>query len=71
MRALGRPVFGYSTMAVPFTQRSQDFSTTHGGAIASAGGVWRDADGVLIAQFGLTDNLMLETAIVGSGGQRQ
>ena len=32
MRALGRPVFGYSTTAVPFTQRSRDFAALHGGA---------------------------------------
>jgi len=37
--------------------------------LASAGGVWRDADGMLIEQFGLTDNLMLEAAIVASGGR--
>lgn len=69
MRALGRPVFGYSTTAAPFTQRSRNYAMTHGGAIGSAGGVWRDADGMLIEQFGLTDNLMLEAAIIGSGGQ--
>jgi nucleoside 2-deoxyribosyltransferase len=69
MRALGRPVFGYSTTAVPFTQRSRDFAAARGGAVAGAGGAWRDADGMLIEQFGLTDNLMLEAAIVGSGGR--
>ncbi len=69
MRALGRPVFGYSTTAVPFTQRSRDFSESRGGVVAGAGGIWHDADGMLIEQFGLTDNLMLEAAIVGSGGR--
>ncbi len=68
MRALGRPVFGYSTTAAPFTQRTRDFAATHGGAIGGSGGIWRDADDMLIEQFGLTDNLMLEAAIVGSGG---
>ncbi len=69
MRALGGSVFGYSTTAVPFTQRSRDFSASRGGAIAGAGDAWRDADGMLIEQFGLTDNLMLEAAIVGSVGR--
>jgi nucleoside 2-deoxyribosyltransferase len=68
MRALGRPVFGYSTTAAPFTRRTRDFAATHGGAIGGPGGIWRDADDMLIEQFGLTDNLMLEAAIVGSGG---
>ena len=69
MRALGRPVFGYSTTAALFTRRSRDFAAGHGGVVAGAGGAWRDADGMLIEQFGLTDNLMLEAAIVGSGGR--
>lgn len=69
MRALGRPVFGYSTTSVPFTERSRDFAMTHGGVVGGTGGIWRDADGMLIEQFGLTDNLMLPAAIVTSGGQ--
>jgi nucleoside 2-deoxyribosyltransferase len=69
MCALGRPVFGYSTTAAPFTQRSRDFAAAHGGAVADADRILRDADGMLIEQFGLSDNLMLEEAIVGSRGQ--
>jgi nucleoside 2-deoxyribosyltransferase len=68
MRALGRPVFGYSTIAAPFTHRSRDYAAAHGGAIAHSDSGLRDADGMLIEQFGLSDNLMLEAAIVGSGG---
>jgi nucleoside 2-deoxyribosyltransferase len=68
IRALGRPVFGYSTTAMPFTQRSRDFAMGHGGALAGRDRSLRDADGMLIEQFGLTDNLMLEAAVVGSGG---
>jgi nucleoside 2-deoxyribosyltransferase len=63
MRALGRPVFGYSTVAAPFTHRTREFAAAHGGMVAD-----RDVDGMLIEQFGLGDNLMLEAAIVGSGG---
>jgi nucleoside 2-deoxyribosyltransferase len=63
MRAIGRPVFGYSTVAAPFTHRTREFAAAHGGMVAD-----RDVDGMLIEQFGLGDNLMLEAAIVGSGG---
>jgi nucleoside 2-deoxyribosyltransferase len=68
MRALGRPVFGYATTATPFTQRTLDFATAHGGATTSADGLRRDADGMVIEQFGLFDNLMIEAGILGSGG---
>jgi nucleoside 2-deoxyribosyltransferase len=53
---------------MPFTQRSRDFAMGHGGALAGRDRSLRDADGMLIEQFGLTDNLMLEAAVVGSGG---
>jgi nucleoside 2-deoxyribosyltransferase len=68
MRALGRKVFGYSTTTAPFTHRTRDYAAAHGGAIAHRDASLRDADGMLIEQFGLADNLMLEAAIVGSGG---
>ena len=61
MRALGRPVFGYATTAVPFTHRTLDFVGVQGAGL-------RDAEGMLIEQFGLFDNLMIEAAIVSSGG---
>ena len=35
-RALGRVVFGYTNSAVPFTQRTLDYASTHGGAIAQS-----------------------------------
>jgi nucleoside 2-deoxyribosyltransferase len=68
MRALGRPVFGYSTTAVPFTQRSHQFAIARGDMIADTDGDWRDADGMLIERFDLSDNLMLEAAVIESGG---
>jgi nucleoside 2-deoxyribosyltransferase len=68
MRALGRPVFGYATTATPFTRRTLEFAAAHGGATAGADGFRRDADGMLIEQFGLFDNLMIEAGIVGTGG---
>jgi len=68
MRALGRPVFGYATTATPFTQRMLDFAAALGGATTGADGFSRDADGMLIEQFDLFDNLMIEAGILGSGG---
>jgi len=58
-RALGRPVFGYANVAERFTERTRAFTASNEGAC--------DADGLLIEQFGLFDNLMIEAAIVGSG----
>jgi nucleoside 2-deoxyribosyltransferase len=68
MRALGRPVCGYATTATPFTQRTLDHAAAHGGATTGADGLSRDAAGMVIEQFGLFDNLMIEAGILGSGG---
>ena len=68
MRALGRPVYGYATTAEPFTQRTLDFAAAHGGVTTDVDGFRRDADGLLIEQFGLFDNLMIEAGILASGG---
>ena len=68
MRALGRPVFGYATTAEPFTQRSLAFAASCGGAVEDDDRNWRDADRMLIEQFDLFDNLMIEAGIIGSGG---
>jgi len=67
-RALGRRVFGYANGIEKFTRRTLDFVAAHGGAVAGPNAIWHDADGLLIEQFGLFDNLMIETAIVDSGG---
>ncbi len=67
-RALGRVVFGYTNSAAPFTQRTLNYASTHGGAIASPGNIWRDGDGLLIEQFRRFDNLMIEGGLLGSGG---
>ena len=68
MRALGRPVYGYATTAEPFTRRTLDFAAAVGGVATSVDGLRRDADGLLIEQFGLFDNLMIEAGILDSGG---
>jgi nucleoside 2-deoxyribosyltransferase len=64
-RALGRKVFGWSNVATPFTERSIAASP---GAVRDAQGEWRDAEGNLIEAFGLADNLMIDAAILASGG---
>jgi nucleoside 2-deoxyribosyltransferase len=61
MRALGRPVFGWSNDSRPFAMRTRD----EGGLGAAA---THDARGLLIEDFGLVDNLMIDGAITASGG---
>lgn len=60
-RGLGLPVFGYATVTTPFLDR------TLSGMVArqDADGSWRDADGMLVEQFGLFDNLMIEGGLSG------
>lgn len=66
MRALGRPVFGYATMAQPFAGRTLDWIGPAGWRDET--GNWRDSAGMLVEDFGLFDNLMLDSAITASGG---
>lgn len=65
MRALGRPVFGWSNAAAPFAARTRAaFATTQ-----QADGSWRDGEGMLVEDFApLSDNLMIDGAIAASGG---
>jgi nucleoside 2-deoxyribosyltransferase len=64
-RGLGLPVFGYATVATGFLDRTL-YSVP--GARQAADGSWCDADGLLVEQFGLYDNLMIEGGITDSGG---
>jgi nucleoside 2-deoxyribosyltransferase len=67
MRALGRPVFGWSNCAEPFAARSRAFC---GDPAARPDGTWRDAEGMLLEDFPpLADNLMIDGAIAASGGR--
>lgn len=59
MRALNRPVFGWSNTSVPFDRRTA-------AAFGSIDG--RDAEGLAMEAFGCTDNLMIDGAIRSSGG---
>ena len=59
MRALGRPLFGWSNSSAPFTERTRAFLGITGE---------HDSDGMFIEAYGLTDNLMIDAAILASGG---
>ncbi len=63
MRALGRPVFGWSATAEPFADRTRRLYPTH-----RDGSVWRDAEELTVESFGCNDNLMIDGAVLASGG---
>ncbi len=63
-RALGLKVFGYATVREPFLERTRAAVT----AVAGKDGTWWDPDGLLVEQFGLFDNLMIEGGIADTGG---
>jgi nucleoside 2-deoxyribosyltransferase len=65
-RALGLPIFGYATTTEPFLPRT--LAALGSAAEARPDGSWHDGDGLLVEQFGLFDNLMIEGGITGSGG---
>jgi nucleoside 2-deoxyribosyltransferase len=64
-RGLGLRVFGYATVAAAFLDRTL---SSIGGVRQDRDGSWWDADGLLVEQFGLFDNLMIEGGITDSGG---
>lgn len=59
MRALGRPVFGYTHAPGPYRARVQT---------QCDGTVLRDMEGLEVEDYDLADNLMLEGAIAAAGG---
>jgi nucleoside 2-deoxyribosyltransferase len=66
MRALGRPVFGYSNVARRFGSRTL---AALGRAVRRRpDGAWEDAEGMAVEEFDRHDNLMLEGGIHASGG---
>jgi nucleoside 2-deoxyribosyltransferase len=65
-RALGLKLFGYATTTELFLPRT--LAAIGGAATALPDGTYRDGDGLLVEQFGLFDNLMIEGGIIGSGG---
>jgi nucleoside 2-deoxyribosyltransferase len=64
-RALGLPIFAWSTDPRPFAARTRDFL---GDAARHDTTGTRDAQGMLVEDFGCTDNLMLDGAVIASGG---
>ena len=62
MRALGRPVFAYTNVVADLADRARWFRQ------AAPGLSDFDARDVEIEDFGLAENLMLEIAVVDSGG---
>jgi nucleoside 2-deoxyribosyltransferase len=64
-RALGLSLFGYATTTASFLTRTL---TAIGSDATYREDAWYDADGLLVEQFGLFDNLMIEGGIIGSGG---
>ena len=65
MRALGRPLFGYSNDGRSFPDRIASFC---GAVRTRTTGEHEDADGMAIEPFALRDNLMLAGGVVASGG---
>jgi hypothetical protein len=63
MRALGRPVLGYTNVAADYRPRADAFRTRG----PAPGGDCDRADAE-VEDFGLAENLMIEIAIVESGG---
>jgi nucleoside 2-deoxyribosyltransferase len=66
MRALGRPVAGYSNDDRSFLARSRAFLGD--AARRRADGLWEDAEGLHLEDFGRIDNLMIDGGIVAAGG---
>jgi nucleoside 2-deoxyribosyltransferase len=64
--ALGRLVYAYTNVSTPFTERTiAYFPQTQ----RTSDGRVRDPEGLAVEDWGLADNLMLETAIAKSGGK--
>lgn len=66
MRALGRPVFGYSNAGADFLERTRAFLGP--GVRRRGDGGFEDADGMGLEDFGLADNLMVDGGIAAAGG---
>lgn len=67
MRALGKPVIGYTNVRGSLLERT--LQLVEGDVYARPGGGLEDSDRMLIEDFELTDNLMLDGAVVSSGFQ--
>lgn len=61
--ALGKPVFAYTNIAIPYRDRVVDAC----GSIGAAGGREFAGDGMSVENFGLVDNLMIAEAVRAQG----
>lgn len=66
MRALGRPVCGYANSTGDFAERTRAILGT--AARQDSAGIWADAEGLHLEDFGRQDNLMIDGGIRASGG---
>jgi len=66
MRALGRPVLGYTNHTGDFAARTLQSLSGH--ARRNTKGRWVDGEGLALEEFGLTDNLMIDGGIRAAGG---
>ncbi|WBV41777.1 nucleoside 2-deoxyribosyltransferase [Pseudoroseomonas cervicalis] len=65
MRALGRPVAGYTNSAEDFTRRTRAFLGEALRPLPDGG--WADGEGLHLESFGCHDNLMIDGGIRASG----
>lgn len=63
MRALGRPVFGYTNVVADYRERAEQYRR------AATGLPEADAPDIEIEDFDCAENLMIEAAILAGGGQ--
>jgi len=60
MAGLGKPVFGY-------TNDKRDLIARIPGVVQGADGIWRDASGHMVENFGNADNLMIDACLAAAG----
>lgn len=68
MRALGRPVFGYTNVAANYFDRVREFFGNKIG-VRPDGRVLEDADGNMLEHFDMADNAMMVGAVMSSGAE--
>jgi len=66
MRALGRPIHGYSNTVARFGSRT--LGLLGRAARRRADGGWGDAEGLAVEEFDRHDNLMIDGSIAAAGG---
>jgi len=64
MRGAGKRIAAYTNVAQPYADRVRHLDPD---ARQESDAVWRDGEGMLVEEFGLSDNLMLEGALRDGG----